>query len=68
MGYDLGMYFLSAYNQLGEDYADGLSEFGVETIQTPLHFERRGSNGGHFNNKVMFVKFGADGALEKRIY
>ena len=68
MGYDLGMYFLNAYNQFGENYADYLSEFESGFLQTPLYFERKNKDGGFCNNRVMFVKFGADGTIVKKIY
>jgi hypothetical protein len=68
MGYDLGMYFLNAYNQFGEDYADYLSEFESRSLQTPLYFERKNKDGGLVNNRVMFVKFGTNGTVEKKIY
>ena len=68
MGYDLGMYFLNAYNQFGEDYADYLSEFESRFLQTPLYFERKNKDGGLVNNRVMFVKFGTNGTVEKKIY
>lgn len=68
MGYDLGMYFLSAYNQYGEDFADFLSDFDTSFLQTPLHFERKNKNGGFSNNRIMFVKVGVNGTIEKKIY
>ena len=68
MGYDLGLYFLNAYNQFGKDYADYLSEFESRFLQTPLYFERKNKDGGLVNNRVMFVKFGTNGTVEKKIY
>lgn len=68
MGYDLGIYFLNAYNQFGEDFADYLYEYESSFLQTPLYFERKNEDGGFSNNKVMFVKVGANGAIEKKIF
>lgn len=68
MGYDMGQYFLNAYCEYGEDFEEHLDDFYLETLQTPLSFERKNSHDGFYNNKVMFVGVGYGGVIEKDVY
>lgn len=68
MGYDLGEYFFNLYNVHGDNATGNVLNNSVNTIQTPIFFEREKNKNGYANNQVIFVKFNLDGNIIKSTY
>jgi hypothetical protein len=68
MGYDLGEYFFNLYNVHGDSATGNVLNNSVNTIQTPIFFEREKNKNGYANNQVIFVKFNLDGNIIKSTY
>jgi LysM repeat protein len=60
LGFDTGMYFLSAIRQYGENFEDKLSLMKYNSIQTGFHFERVNNWGGFINTNVYMIHYNKD--------
>ncbi|MCD8202156.1 MAG: LysM peptidoglycan-binding domain-containing protein, partial [Prevotella sp.] len=59
-GYDQGMFFLRGLNKEGKNFN---GKEGGNTIQSPMHFMKVGSNGGYQNTGFMFVHYNKDTSI-----
>lgn len=65
MGYDTGMFFLTALQKYGHDFSGNINNLNVSTLQTALHFDSVGEAGGYVNTGVYFVHLKPDNSVEK---
>lgn len=66
LGYDMGLYFLSALNRYGSSFENSLSNMKVPTLQSAIHFDQvNGSKGGFINNGIYFVHYKVGTDIEK---
>ena len=60
IGYDTGMYFISAIQQFGSDFEDRLSEMNYKSLQTGFNFDRINNTGGYFNKNIFIIHYDKD--------
>lgn len=65
LGYDTGLYFLTAFNKYGSYFNSEIPRFKVPTIQSAIHFRQVNNNGGYVNNGLYFVHYKTDSSIEK---
>lgn len=66
LGYDTGLYFLTALNRYGSNIESNVSNMKVPTIQSAIHFEQVNNNkGGFINNGLYFVHYKVGTDIEK---
>lgn len=57
LGYDMGLYFLTALNRFGSNFENNVSGMKVATLQSAIHFKRTNNKGGFINNGLYFVHY-----------
>lgn len=58
LGYDIGLYFITAISSFGKDFITELSQLdNVPTLQNGFRFERINEYGGFINKNVYFINF-----------
>lgn len=66
LGYDTGLYFLTALKQYGSSFEDNISKINVPTLQSCIYFEKvNEKNGGYVNNGIYFIHYKDNSSLEK---
>lgn len=65
MGYDTGLVFLTALQQLGHDFSTRISDINVPTLQSSLYFEPVGTKGGYINTGLYIINLKPDGSVVK---
>ncbi|MFV0417450.1 MAG: LysM peptidoglycan-binding domain-containing protein [Dysgonomonas sp.] len=66
LGYDMGLYFLTALNRYGSSFENSLNNMKVPTLQSAIHFDQvNGSKGGFINNGIYFVHYKVGTDIEK---
>ncbi|WP_165022966.1 LysM peptidoglycan-binding domain-containing protein [Dysgonomonas sp. ZJ279] len=65
LGYDSGLYFLTALNRYGNNFESGISSLRVPTLQLAMHFSKVNARGGYINNGLYFVHYKTDSSIEK---
>lgn len=65
MGYDTGLVFLTALQQLGHDFSTRISTINVQTLQSSLYFEPASIKGGYINTGVYIINLKPDGSVVK---
>jgi len=66
LGYDTGLYFLTALKQYGSSFDNNISRIDVPTLQSSIHFEKvNNKNGGYTNNGIYFIHYKENSSLEK---
>lgn len=61
LGFDTGMYFMSAISKLGSNFEDHLRQMQYNSLQTGLRFDTRTNNwGGFMNMNLYFVHYNKD--------
>lgn len=68
LGYDTGLYFLTAYLNYGADFQNKISNLSVPSLQTPFTFERARSDGGFMNNGFFLIHYKSNGSIDKIEY
>lgn len=68
LGYDAGIYFLTALSRHGRYFESDLSSISVQTLQSAIYFQPDVMQGGYINNAVYFVRFKQNSTIEKTIY
>lgn len=66
IGYDMGIYFISAFNKLGKKFDDKITSFTAPTLQSAIRFERKNEKGGYTNAGLYFVNFKVNSTIEKK--
>lgn len=66
LGYDAGLFFLTALKQYGSEFESNLTRMKVQTLQSAINFKRvNGKNGGYINNGLYFVHYKTNSLIEK---
>ena len=65
LGYDMGLFFVSALNDFNGNFSQKISTFEAPTLQSAIHFEREKQAGGYINNGLYFVQFKVNNTIEK---
>ncbi|MDR1714652.1 MAG: LysM peptidoglycan-binding domain-containing protein [Prevotella sp.] len=66
LGYDAGLFFLTALKQYGSEFESNLTRMKVQTLQSAINFERvNGKAGGYINNGLYFVHYKTNSVIEK---
>ncbi len=61
LGYDIGLYFVTAVAKYGNDFTANLSQLrSVPTLQNGFSFERVNEYGGFVNKNIYFINFSKD--------
>lgn len=68
LGYDTGLYFLTAYQNFGRDFQNKIKSLSVPSLQTPLTFERTRADGGFMNNGFFLIHYKSNGSIDKIEY
>jgi LysM repeat protein/ABC-type branched-subunit amino acid transport system substrate-binding protein len=64
LGYDIGIYFLSALRQYGKSFQPCIDQIISEQLLTHFHFTRVGS-GGYVNSSFVLIQYKKDFTVEK---
>lgn len=65
IGYDMGIYFITAFNKLGKSFDDKITSFSAPTLQSAIRFERKNEKGGYTNSGLYFVNFRINSTIKK---
>ncbi|GAB6008301.1 LysM peptidoglycan-binding domain-containing protein [Dysgonomonas reticulitermitis] len=66
LGYDSGLFFLTALKQYGSGFESDLTKMKVQPLQSAVNFERvNGKGGGYINNGLYFVHYKTNSVIEK---
>lgn len=68
LGYDTGIYFLTALQKYGKNFETSISNNSVQTLQTPFFFEKTNASGGYVNTGFYFIHYKPEGSVEKIEY
>lgn len=68
LGYDTGLYFLSAYKNYGKNFQNMIQSLKVPTLQTSFSFDKVNPNGGYVNNGFYLIHYKPDGSIDKIEY
>jgi LysM repeat protein len=60
MGFDTGMFFLTAIDQYGANFENNIQKIKYNSIQTGFRFERVNNWGGFINTNLYIVRFNKD--------
>ena len=60
LGFDTGMFFLSAIQKYSPDFESKLPDIKYKSIQTGFNFERANNWGGFINTNIYIVHYGKD--------
>ena len=67
VGFDTGMYFLTALNRYGRNFENHIDMQPAGSIQTAICFKRINNWSGFINRCIYFVNFRPNGTIEKII-
>lgn len=65
LGYDTGLYFLTALHKSGSRFENNLSNLRVPTLQSAIHFVQESRNGGFINDGLYLIHFEPGSKIEK---
>lgn len=65
LGYDAGLFFLTALNKYGSNFENQASKIQVPTIQSAIHFKKNSDKGGYINKGIYFVNYKTNSDIEK---
>lgn len=65
LGYDTGIYFLTALLKYGKDFESAINSISVPALQTPIIFNKINMNGGYMNNGFYMIHYKTNGSVEK---
>lgn len=64
LGYDVGLYFLSALKMYGRDFQQCLGEVNGDLLLSTYHFIKHGE-GGYINSSFNLIRYNPDFTIEK---
>jgi LysM repeat protein/ABC-type branched-subunit amino acid transport system substrate-binding protein len=64
LGYDMGLYFLSALKMYGKDFQQCLGEVNGDLLLSKYHFVKQ-AEGGYVNNSYNLIRYNPDFTIEK---
>ncbi len=65
LGYDIGLYFLSALKQYGRNFGNCINQVDVDQLLTRFHFQKTEA-GGYVNTNFSIIQYGEDFSVEKK--
>lgn len=65
LGYDTGLYFLTALQSYGNNFQNSIYSLKVPTLQSAISFGRDNVMGGYVNKGIYLIHFAADSSIEK---
>lgn len=65
LGYDTGLYFMTALAQYGKSFDDNLLRIKVPTLQSVFNFEEVSAHSGYMNTGLYFIHYKPDMTIEK---
>ncbi len=65
LGYDTGLYFLTALHRYGVNFEQNIKNLKVNTIQFAFHFERVNNWGGFINTGLYLIHYDTNGVVLK---
>ncbi len=65
LGYDIGLYFLSALKQYGRNFGNCINQVEADQLLTKFHFQKA-SSGGFVNTNCNIIQYGEDFSVEKK--
>ncbi|WP_029903202.1 LysM peptidoglycan-binding domain-containing protein [Prevotella sp. 10(H)] len=65
LGYDTGLYFLTALSRFGSNFESNIPNVSVKTLQSAIHMEQSGNNGGYVNKGIYLIRYKTDSTIEK---
>lgn len=65
LGYDAGLFFLTALNKYGSNFETEVNRIKVPTIQSAIHFNKNSAQGGYINKGLYFIHYKANSDIEK---
>ncbi|MDR2920727.1 MAG: LysM peptidoglycan-binding domain-containing protein [Tannerella sp.] len=65
LGFDTGMYFISAINQWGSNFEDNIQSIKHNSLQTGFNFQRVNNWGGFVNTNLYFVRYNKDHTITR---
>lgn len=57
LGYDTGLYFLTALKKYGSGFDNNISTLNISTLQSAIKFDQVDSDGGYINNGLYFIHY-----------
>ncbi|MBI5539961.1 MAG: LysM peptidoglycan-binding domain-containing protein [Bacteroidia bacterium] len=60
LGFDTGIYFLTALQNYGHDFQDCLHNLDLQLLQSDFNFVKLGENGGYENNGTFILHYNMD--------
>lgn len=67
LGYDIGLYFLSALKEYGKDFQNCLQHIPANLLLSSYRFQK-GEEGGFINQHINFIRYNTDFTVEKIRY
>jgi LysM repeat protein/ABC-type branched-subunit amino acid transport system substrate-binding protein len=64
LGYDIGLYFMSALKQYGRNFLSCVNQINTNQLLTKYHFQKAGS-GGYVNINYNVIEYREDFSIEK---
>lgn len=65
LGYDAGLFFLTALNKYGSNFEKNADQVSVSTVQSAMHFDKNSMIGGYVNKGLYFVNYKENSDIEK---
>lgn len=65
LGYDTGLYFLTALNKYGSNFENSIRSIKVPTLQSAIHFVKDGNRGGFINDGLYLIHYQPGSGIEK---
>lgn len=65
LGYDTGLYFLTALRKNGSHFDQNISDIHVPTLQSAIYFKQQVSNEGFVNRGIYFIRYKPESGIEK---
>lgn len=65
LGYDAGLYFLTALNKSGSNFENSIGTLRVPTLQSAIHFTRENNKGGFINDGLYLIHYQVGSGIEK---
>ena len=65
LGYDIGLYFMTALSEYGKSFENRLYRINVPTLQSAFNFEKTDVQSGYINTGMYFIHYTTDATIEK---
>lgn len=65
MGYDTGMFFISAISEFGQDFGANINNVKYVPLEIPFFFDKISTSGGYVNEGLFFVSFNNNGDIKR---